>query len=323
MYFYRLIQFCVALAIFWASPARADHYEPITVWQTIPFIRGQDLCQYQDAYGRTTSETQAQLTRQLVTLLHAGADPSQLPVLLETIDTLTQRSRERATEGKGMDVLLEGSLKAHLDGLYLRTQPRERNVSFYNPAPLFTLATELRQQQRQGYLDARSLGKLNAIAWGTYSFAPDCRGEVVVTLHLQASSGRNYSYQGVGRPHQVMQPISEKIFAEFQHTMFPSKVSMGKKTLELVGAPGRPISHVRAPAVAVNACSSIGARLPTREEYEYLSSLGDWNKGVRIAGRVWALSSNEVLAPDLPNPSPVREAQEFGSTHEIYYFCVR
>ena len=39
-------------ALFWAWPAQADHYEPIAVWQTIPFIRGQDLCQYQDAYGR-------------------------------------------------------------------------------------------------------------------------------------------------------------------------------------------------------------------------------------------------------------------------------
>lgn len=310
-------------ALFWAWPAQADHYEPIAVWQTIPFIRGQDLCQYQDAYGRTTSEAQTQLTRQLVTLLHAGSDASQLPTLLETIDTLTQRSRDKATEGKGMDVLLEGSLKAHLDALYLRTQPRERNVTFYNPAPLFSLAAELRQQKRQGYLDAKSLGRLNAIAWGTYSYAPDCRGELVVTLHIQASTGRNYSYQGVGRPHQVMQPISERIFAEFQHTMFPSRVSMGKRTLELVGAPGRPISHVNAPAIAVNACRGIDARLPTREEYEYLSSLGDWNKGVRISGRVWPLNNGEVLAPDLPNPSPVRQASEFGSTHEIYYFCVR
>lgn len=306
-----------------STPARADHYDPITVWQTIPFIRGQDLCQYQDAYGRTTSEAQTQLTRQLVTLLHAGSDASQLPALLETIDTLTQRSREKATEGKGMDVLLEGSLKAHLDALYQRTQPRERNVTFYNPAPLFSLATELREQKRQGYLDAKSLGKLNAIAWGTYSFAPDCRGEVVVTLHIQVSSGRNYSYQGVGRPHLVMQPISDRIFAEFQHTMFPSRVAMGKKTLELVGAPGRPISHVYAPDLAVRACSSVNARLPTREEYEFLSSLGDWNKGVRITGRVWALNDAEVLAPDLPNPSPVRQASEFGSRHEFYYFCVR
>lgn len=38
--------------------------------------------------------------------------------------------------------------------------------------------------------------------------------------------------------------------------------------------------------------------------------------------RLWALSQERVMAPEMPNPSIVRSIQEFQSP-EIHYFCVR
>jgi len=303
-------------------PAWADHYSPITVWQTVPFIKGQDLCQFQDAYASTAQENHKNLSQQLIHLLNAGADPAQLLDLLNALDRNTQLNRERATAGKGMDVLLEGSLKASLDAQYTQLQPRNRNITFFNPAPIYALARDLRDEKRQGYLDAGMLGKLNAMAWGTYSYAPTCKGDLLVTLHIQVTSGRTYNYQARGRPDQVMLAISSQLFAEFQHTQFPSKVKMGNRTLELIGAPGVPISHTSSAAAAERTCRSIQARLPTAEEYEFVSNLGDWNQGVRTVGRVWALANHMVLAPDLPNPSPIRPESEVRA-NELYYYCVR
>lgn len=313
------------ISLLWLAcclPAWADHYSPITVWQTVPFIKGQDLCQFQEAYGSTTQENHKNLSQQLIHLLHAGADPAQLVDLLNALDRNTQLNRERATTGKGMDVLLEGSLKASLDAQYTKLQPRNRNITFFNPAPIYSLARELHDQKRQGYLDASMLGKLNAMAWGTYSYAPTCKGDLVVTLHIQVTSGRTYNYQARGRPDQVMAAISSQLFAEFQHTQFPSKVKMGNRTLELIGAPGMPISRTSSAAAAERTCHSIQARLPTAEEYEFMANLGDWNQGIRTVGRVWALANQMVLAPELPNPSPVRTESEVRAS-ELYYYCVR
>ncbi len=99
-------------------------------------------------------------------------------------------------------------------------------------------------------------------------------------------------------------------------------VKMVRRTLELVGAPGVPISHTSSAAAAERTCQSIQARLPTAEEYEFMSNLGDWSQGVRTVERVWALANKMVPPPDLPNPSPIRPESEVRAT-ELYCYCVR
>jgi hypothetical protein len=306
----------------WLLPAGADDHSPLHIWQTVPFLKGQDLCQFQDAFGSNAQEAHKNLSQQLINLLYAGADPAQLLELMQALDRDTQQNRARAAAGNGMDVLLEGSLKAALDARYAQMQPRVRNITFFNPAPIYAVARELRDQKRQGYLDASMLGPLNAMAWGTYSYAPACKGDLVVTLHIQVISGRTYNYQATGKPDQVMQVLGAQLFTAFQHTQFPSKVKMGQRSLELVGAPGVPIGQTTSAAAAERSCLSIQARLPAVDEYEYLAHLGDWNQGVALQGRVWALSHNQVLVPDLPNPSPVRTPSEVQSK-DIHYYCVR
>lgn len=312
------------LCALWAQcgPVQAQATAPVALWPTIPFIRGQDLCQYQDAYGRSAAEISQGLTRNLTALLRAGADPSRSVELLQAIVETTHEIRDKATAGYGMDVLLEGSFKAALDGVYAEQRPRQRNLTFFNPAPLNDLVRELRDEKRQGYLDAKTIKGLSGIAWGTYSFSPLCRGDVVVTLHIEAACGQTYNFRATGRPEAVMRPIALQAFARFQSTGFPSKVRMGHRTLELIGAPGHPIGVAATTAIAEGACASLQARLPTEEEYEFLSVKGDWNGGVCLSHNVWALKAGNVLAPDYRNPSPIRRADEFVGT-ELRFYCVR
>jgi hypothetical protein len=64
------------------------------------------------------------------------------------------------------------------------------------------------------------------------------------------------------------------------------------------------------------------ARLPTLQEYEYLSILGDWNGGISLNHLFWALNDNEVLSPDTRNPSPVRKHTEVHYA-EVHFYCVK
>ena len=312
----------VVLGLLIASAVQAQTTTSLKVWPTLPFIRGQDLCTYQDAYGRSGAELQAAMSRELRLMLQLGADPVQATQALSTLDELSARLRQRATSGMGMDVLLEGTFKASIDQLYRQAQPRQRNVEFFNPASLQDQVRELREQKRQGYLDTRQLQALNAIAWGTYAYAPQCKGDLVVTLHIQTLCGETFNYQGRGQPAAVMQGIANQVFSQFQMTRFPSKVRIGNRTLELLGSPGGSIGQAASTEMAQAACASMQARLPTVEEYQYLEALGNWNGGVCISRGFWALADRQIISLELMKPSPVRSADEIHSD-EIRYYCVR
>lgn len=302
--------------------ALADTLAPVALWPTLPFVRGQDLCQYQDAYGRTRAQQSNDMARLLADLIRAGADPKQAPELLQTMDKLIDQGRQRATGGFGMDVLLEGSFKAALDRVYEQHRPRVRKVSFFNPTALNELVRVLRAQQRQGSLEASQLSGLTGVAWGTYAYSPGCKGDVLVTLHIETRTGQTFNYQARGMPESVMGLIAFQVFSQFQKTQFPSQVMHLGKTLELLGAPGNVLGTTNSPRKAEYACECMQARLPTVGEYIYLNELGNWNGGVYSAKGLWALSQERVMAPEMPNPSIVRSIKEFQSP-EIHYFCVR
>ena len=181
---------------------------------------------------------------------------------------------------------------------------------------------ELHEQKRQGYLDQRYLAGLSGVVWGIYSFSPSCRGDVTVTLHIETKEGTTQNFQGQGTPESVMQGLAGQVFENFQKTRFPSKVKYGSSVVELLGAPGSPISHATSPENAEKSCAKMQGRLPTAEEYIFLSSLGDWSGGVTLRQEFWAMAQGMVMAPDLPNPSPVRKAEEI-RVNEYHFYCVR
>lgn len=295
----------------------------VNIWPQIPFVRGKDLCQYHDAYGRTKSEQMAELTNTIRSLIREGVDSRSMVDLLNVMDDQINRQRSIAGSSPGMDVMLAGSVKAALDRVYRERSPQVRRFIFFNPAPLNELLRQMRDPQKQVVWDPKLMRNLSGVAYGTYSYAPSCRGDLVVTLHVDLTCGNTYHFQSQGYPEQVMQSIGQQIFEAFQQTQFPSKVKIGGKQLELVGAPGSTIGKAPSTRSAEMACKAIQARLPTADEYEYLSNLGDWNGGVTCSrNKLWAMEANKVMAPDLPNPSPVRSVSEFPG-QEFFYYCVR
>ena len=295
----------------------------LNIWPQIPFVRGKDLCQYHDAYGRTKSEQMAELTNTIRSLIREGVDARNMVDLLNVMDDQINHQRSIAGSSPGMDVMLAGSVKASLDRVYREHSPQIRKFTFFNPAPLNDLLKLMRDPQRQVAWDPKLMRALSGVAYGTYSYAPSCRGDLVVTLHVDLTCGNTYHFQAQGFPEQVMNNIGSQIFETFQQTQFPSKVKIGSHHLELVGAPGATIGKAPSPRSAELACKAIQARLPSAEEYEYLSNLGDWNGGVTCSrNKFWAMEGNKVMAPDLPNPSPVRPVSEFPG-QEFSYYCVR
>jgi hypothetical protein len=295
----------------------------VYLWPQIPFVRGKDLCQYHDAYGRTKSEQMAELTHSVKRLIREGVESKHIVPILNALDHQINQQRSVAGSSPGMDVMLSGSVKASLDRVYRDRSPQNRKVMFFNPAPLNELLRLMRDPQKQVSWDPQLMRSLSGVAYGTYSYAPSCRGEILVTLHIDLSCGNTYHFQAQGFPEQVMYSIGQQVFETFQQTQFPSKIKIGSKSLELLGAPGATIGKAPSPRSADMACKAIQARLPTEDEYEYLSNLGDWNGGVTCSrSKLWAMSGNMVMAPDLPNPSPVRPVSEFPG-QEFSYYCVR
>ena len=295
---------------------------PLSLWPTIPFIRGQDLCQFQDAYGKSRNELAQEMAGRLKDLLSFGAEADDALDSLLAIDALIDKNRRLASSGQAMDLTLEASLRAALDGLYREIKPKDRKLTFLNPTPLLDLLRELRSAQRQSTLNQQQLAKISGFAWGTYAYGPGCRGDLLVTLHIELGSGASHSFQAQGRPESVMTAVAAQMFKQVQRTVFPSVVNMGKKSLTLLGAPGSPIGMAPTPAVAEAACAAGRGRLPLLDEYEFLSALGEWSGGVALDHSYWALADGHVLAPDLRNPSPVRHPEDVNS-NEIYFYCVR
>ena len=132
-----------SLLLILAGSAFGADIHTILLWPTIPFIRGQDLCQYQDAYGRSKTENTQALTQNMIGLLREGASSGSAFAIVLAMDELTNKNRALASAGLGMDVVLEGSLKASLDALYRDINPQQKKVAFFNPLPLIQVVREL------------------------------------------------------------------------------------------------------------------------------------------------------------------------------------
>jgi len=126
----------IALAILSITSCNALAVEKIILWPTILFLRGQDLCQYQDAYGQTRNESTIQATNHLKELLYAGVDSNAAVGILMAVDGLIDKNRALATAGQGMDITLEASLKAGIDAISQGINPENTRLEFANNIPV-------------------------------------------------------------------------------------------------------------------------------------------------------------------------------------------
>ena len=202
----------------------------VNIWPQIPFVRGKDLCQYHDAYGRTKSDQMAEMTHTIRDLLREGVDSRNMLALLNAMDGQVNQQRSVAGSSPGMDIMLAGSLKASLDKVYRDRNPQIRRFVFFNTKPLNELLREMRAPQTQVVWDPKFIKSLSGVAYGTYSYAPSCKGDLLVTVHVDLSCGNTYHFQAQGFPEQVMQNIGVQIFETFHQTQFPSKLKIGTKT---------------------------------------------------------------------------------------------
>lgn len=83
-----------------------------------------------------------------------------------------------------------------------------------------------RSSQPSAEWDPLLIRGLTGVAYGTYSYAPSCKGDLLVTVHVDLSCGHTYHFQAQGFPEQVMQSIGVQIFETFQRTQFPPKLKL-------------------------------------------------------------------------------------------------
>lgn len=311
-----IILLVTLLASFMAQ-ARTD------IWPSIPFLRGADLCKYNNAYSQTKNEYMLEMVRNAEDLMMAGAKGAEALQLLTTFDALYDKNQKLASK-YGLDVTLESTLKAFIDQYHRNLRPREKRISFKHTNSLVSIIDALKKGQRIGYQNDEMLSNLDYIAYGTYTLAPDCRGKVQVTLHLIGQDGRTESFTATDRPAVVMSHIASELYTLFQRTQFPSKLRIGNKTITLVGGLNGSVDQVNNLNMAKLACQTLDARLPNSMELDLIGSYGDWDGGIGLGQgqTVWAISGGKVFHPGLRNPSPVRNQSEVNA-RTFSYYCIR
>lgn len=293
----------------------------VDIWPTIPFIRGADLCRYKDAYGQTRTQYMNQMVQSASQLMRSGSRGKEALQMLVTFNEMYDRNLAVATQNQYLDVTLESTLKSYISEYYRNLRPKVQKISFNNTNDIMGMVNAARNGQRDGYLDPKMIQKLDFIGYGTYALAPNCQGDIQVTLHLVGQDGDVKSYIGQGIPSVVMSQIASRIFEDFQRTQFPSSIRVGNKTLKLVGALNGSVDKATSPQLAETACQTLDARLPSPQELDLLDAYGDWSGGVSLGEEVWALTGNKVFAPMLRNPSPIREVWEVNA-RSFSYYCV-
>ncbi len=291
------------------------------IWPSIPFIRGADLCSFHNAYSQTKQEYMAQMVRNAQELMAYGAYGMEALHMLESFDRLYTKNLALASY-QNFGVTLESSLKAFVDGYHRDLHPRVKKISFQHLNSLQSIVTSLRSGLPAGNFNDSMMSELDFIAYGTYSLAPNCRGNLQVTLHLIGRNGMTTSYTGTGHPSTVMSIIASQLYTEFQRTQFPSTLRIGQGELTIIGGLSGSVDEVSDLKMAELACETLDARLPNAIELDLINAYGDWSGGVGLGNAVWALPNGKVFHPGLRNPSPVRNPWEVNQKTYKYY-CVR
>lgn len=295
------------------------------IWPSIPFVRGADLCAYKSEYSHTRMEYLQQMTSLASQLMESGAKGSEALSMLSSFNHLHDKNKRMALRHRYIDVSLESSLRAYLDQFYKSYPVIDRKIQFKYMNSARELIDAANNGQRVGHVRDNTFDFVDFIAFGSYSLAPNCRGNISVTLTLVDRDGVTKNYKATSRPDIVMSTIASRMFEDFQRTQFPSVLNLGNKKLTLLGSPNGSVGTTRDPSIAQRTCRAMGGRLPNNRELEDANSFGDWNGGISIGEAVWAISyggSSRVYHPRLWNPSPVRRVSEVNA-RSFKYYCVK
>ena len=304
----------------WTLLVSTSALAQVSLWPTIPFSRGADLCQFSEAYGQTREQAMRQSVQLATQLMRSGAYGSEAFAILARLDEQVDKNRELAIRGNGLDVTLEASLHASVDTLYRQLTPRVKKIQFTHAEPLASAVTAYRLGHTRQQ-NPELLPLLNSFAYGTYSYAPGCRGDLLVTITVITQGGRSETFKAQNRPERVMGDIAARMFEAYQRTTFPTTLRIRQNTITLVGGLNGSVDRARSPEQAEWACESLDARLPSAQEYEAISLYGDWSGGVSLNDGVWALPEGKIYIAEF-RQMPVREPWESNATEYLYY-CIR
>jgi len=299
----------------------------IHVWPSVPFVRGADLCAYNQAYSKTRIEYMREMSGLASDLMNSGAKGLEALNMLVTFDRLYDKNLALATQGNYLDITLENTLRGFLDQLYRTIKPREKRLIFSHVENIGSIIAAAKAGRSPQRLPVDAFKYLDFISYGSYAFAPNCQGEIEVTLTLVGRNGDTENFIAIGVPAVVMRQIAEQLFEKFQRTQFPSTLRIGQKQLTIIGGLNGDVDIVNDLEVARYACETQDARLPNPKELDLINAYGDWSGGVSLKRLVWVVETEpgaplKVFHPDLRNPTPVRERWEVNDK-AFHYFCVR
>ena len=124
----------------------------------------------------------------MIFLLREGVNVRSAFAIFSVRDDIANKNRALASLGLGVEMALEGSFEAALDGVHRHVQLPHKRIAVL-PLPLIQVTRELQGQKRQGYLDQRYLKAFSGMVCGMYSVNQSCRGDLAVTLHIGSKAG--------------------------------------------------------------------------------------------------------------------------------------
>jgi hypothetical protein len=294
------------------------------IWPSIPFVRGADLCAYHQAYSQTRMQYMREMTSMAQSLMRSGAYGSEALEMLLTFDAMYDKNLSLATRHQYLDVTLENTLRGYLDQYYRDLKPREKKIIFTHTSSIAQIIAAARSGQRVGNLPANAFAYLDFIAYGSYAFAPDCKGDIQVTLTLVGKGGQTETFIGHGRPAIVMGQIASKIFERFQRTRFPSRLKIGTRVVTLVGGFNGSVDKVTHLETARMACETQEARLPTASELLMIDAYGDWSGGVGVGRVPWIVQNSSQSDVLIYHPSLRRVVKTWEINEKEYnYYCIK
>ena len=238
-----------------------------------------------------------------------GSYGAEAAAMLKKFNDLYDQNRRVGTYG--LDVTLENTFKAYLDQVYRQTHPRTKKLVFFNPGDASSALNGGKNIEDLGY-----------IMHGTYSYAPNCAGDILVTLSVMNRNAEIETFQANGTPQTVMGYLAEQVFKRYQGTQFPIVINNAGKALTVLGALNGDVAQVVGTRAAVLACESLQARLPTEKEYMILEAYGAWDGGLDLGRTPWAMDRGYVFHPVMRNPSPVFPETQLND-RVFNYVCVK
>ena len=298
-----------------ATSTKIDHYD---LWPRIPFnLIGANLCEFRSAFSQTRSQYISEMVGHAETLLYAGD--------FNPTSTLTQFNamyeKNLIYAQRGLGVTLESTFKAFLEEYYRNLRPKKRKLSLKYLNPLDTLINNALRGQVIRNITHQDADKIDLFAHGTYSMSPRCNGNIVVTLSIITRDGYTKEYMGQGPAHTVMSQIASRVFEDFQRTKFPSRIKIGNRYITLIGGLNESIDSTMYLEEAKTICETLGARLPTAQEYKVINSYGSWSGGITLGRKIWAMNFPNIFVPYFER-SPVRTYSQVNDRN-YYYTCIK